>query len=265
MIRSAGTFDFGGVPVALDSARRRFRQLCRQRYGAFATAAPALWRVGYRVVGDEVPTPELLSDGRREPLRSRRDGSRLELACETFTLELDASRGRARITGPLATYPVDRLIQALWYETRARGLMIHAAALAEPGRGWIFSGPSGAGTSTLAGLFPERALCDEFVALSLDGPRPRLGALPFWTSRRGSAALAGIYLLRHGRRDRRRRLGTGEAFARLRREVVWPTFDRDALGRAFATLCELIETVPAWELAFRPRREVWRVIREEAA
>ena len=142
--------------------------------------------------------------------------------------------------------------------------MIHAAALAEGDRGWVFSGPSGSGKSTLAGLFPERALCDEFVALSLDGDRPRLGALPFWTSRRGVAELAGIFLLRHGERDRRRRLGAGEAFARLRREVVWPTFDQSHLGRAFDTLCRLIEAVPVWELAFRPRREVWSTIDRRA-
>ena len=198
-------------------------------------------------------------------MRSRRDGMRLRLASETFTMELDACHRRVELTGPLATYPLDRLIQTLWYESHRQGLMIHAAALAEGGRGWIFSGPSGVGKSTLAGLFPEHALCDEFVALTLDGASPRLGSLPFWTSRRGNAELAGIHLLRHGCRDHRRRLDTGEAFARLRREVVWPTFDPDALNRAFTTLCQLIESVPVWELAFRPGREVWRVIQSEAA
>ncbi len=262
---TAGTFDFGGVPVSLASSSRHFRHLCRQRYGAFATAEPPAWRAAYRVVGDRVPSPEYLHDARRHPMRSRRDGSRLRLASKTFEMELDAARGAVALSGPLATYPLDRLIQALWDETRPRGLMIHAAALAEGRRGWIASGPSGSGKSTLAGLFPERALCDEFVTVSLDGPRPRLGALPFWTSRRGSAEIAGIYLLRHGRRDHRRRLGAGEAFGRLRKEVVWPTFDPNALSRAFATLCELIEAVPVWELAFRPRREVWRVIKQTAA
>ncbi len=180
-------------------------------------------------------------------------------------MEIDASRRRIDLVGPPATYPLDRLIQALWYESHEHGLMLHAAALADGDRGWIFSGPSGVGKSTLAGLFPERALCDEFVALSLDGRVPRLGALPFWHSRRGSANLVGIYLLRHGENDHRRRLDPGEAFARLRREVVWPTFDTGALNRAFATLFRLIESVPVWELAFRPGREVWRVILGEAA
>lgn len=194
-------------------------------------------------------------------MSSRRDGARLQLASETFEIEIDASRRRIELIGPLATYPLDRLIQTLWYESHESGLMIHAAALADGDRGWIFSGPSGVGKSTLAGLFPEYALCDEFVALSLDGSVPRLGSLPFWHSRRGSAELSGIHLLRHGQRDRRRRLEAGEAFARLRREIVWPTFDGAVLNRAFDSLCRLIELVPVWELAFRPGREVWNVIR----
>ncbi len=262
---SAGTFDFGGVPVSLASANRRFRHLCHQRYGAFATDAAPAWRAVYQVRDARTPCPHFLHDARRHPMRSRRDGSRLRLASETFTMELDACRRSVELAGPLATYPLDRLIQTLWYESHCHGLMIHAAALAEGDRGWIFSGPSGAGKSTLASLFPEHALCDEFVALSLDGAAPRLGSLPFWTSRRGSAELAGIHLLRHGRRDHRRRLGAGEAFARLRREVVWPTFDPDALSRAFASLCQLVEAVPVWELAFRPGREVWKVIQGESA
>ncbi len=262
---TAATFDFGGVPVSLASSSRRFRHLCRQRYGAFATPAAPVWHAAYRVLDDRTPCPWFLHEARRQPLRSRRHGPRLRLASDTFEIELDSSAGSARLAGPLATYPVDRLIQTLWYESQPRGLMIHAAALAEGRRGWIFSGPSGTGKSTLASLFPERALCDEFVALTLGDAGPRLAALPFWASRRGGAALAGIHLLRHGDRDRRRRLGAGEAFARLRREVVWPTFDPGHLRRAFDTLCDLVEAVPVWELAFRPHRAVWSEIRREAA
>ena len=167
------------------------------------------------------------------------------------------------MAGPLATYPIDRLIQVLAYETAHHGLVIHGAALAEGDHGWLASGPSGCGKSTLAGLFPERALCDEFAALELDDRIPRLAALPFWQSRRGSATLCGIYLLQHGATDRRRRLRGGEAFARLRREVLWPTWDSAAMVRAFDTLGEALDRVPIWELAFRPHRDVWQVIRRE--
>ena len=142
---------------------------------------------------------------------------------------------------------------------------MHAAALAEGDRGYALSGPSGCGKSTLAALFPRRALCDEFVAVTLDGPLPRLAALPFWQSRRGGARLAGLYFLRHGRVHRRRRLAPAEALARLRRQIVWPTFDEEALRRAFEAFPALAAAVPVWELAFRPGAEVWDVIDRDAA
>lgn len=262
---AAGCFDFGGIAVSLASASRPWRVLARERYGQFTTDAPPVWRAVYEVTDPQLPEPRFLCDSRREPMRSRRDGARLHLETGTFDMELDHTAGTVALAGPLATYPIDRLIQTLWYETWDRGLIVHAAALAEGRSGWLMSGPSGAGKSTLAALFPERALCDEFVAVRLPSEEApaRLGALPFWRSHRGGADLEGIYMLRHGRRDRRRRLGAGEAFARLRREVVWPTFDGEALRRAFDSLFELLASVPVWELAFRPRTDVWDVICRE--
>lgn len=257
-------FDFGGTAVAVESDSPAFLELVRQRYAAFATGDPPRRRLVHRLAGGRTPSPERLFEGRQEPLRSRREGDRLSAWSPSFRLDLDAGQKTARLTGPLATFPVDRFIQILVYETSQRVLIVHGAALADAGRAWLAGGPSGSGKSTLAGLLPEYALCDEFTALDLDGGRPRLAALPFWRARRGSGRLSGIYLLRHGERDRRRRLRGGEAFARLRREILWPTFDPGALERAFEALGELIQAVPVWELDFRPHRDVWRLIRREA-
>lgn len=178
---------------------------------------------------------------------------------------LDRNTGNVDLSGPLAIYPVDRLIHTLCYEATESGLIVHAAALVQGDRGFLMSGPSGSGKSTLAALFPDRALCDEFVAVTLGEPSPRLSALPFWKSRRGGAAIRGIYILQHGPENRRRRLEPGEAISRLRREVVWPTFDEEILRRAFETLFELVAIVPVWELAFRPSIDVWNLIEREEA
>lgn len=271
-------YDFGGIPVALSCTSRALGQLLDLRYRPFATAKPAVWRIAYRVNDETPPSPHELADGRKQPLTARRDGTLLRLTAETFRLELDLGTRTGRLDGPLATYPIDHMIQALWYATWRRGLILHGAALVDGDRGWLASGPSGVGKSTLASLFPEQALCDELTAVHLDAVHlnddpdnylgdgtPRLGALPFWHSRPGSATLHGIYLLRHGTLDQRRRLGPSEAFARLRPEVIWPTFDPPAMGRAFEALADLIERVPIWELSFRPTRAVWPVLSQEAA
>ncbi len=259
----AGCFDFGEVAVAVGSESRDWVRLVRQRYDSFATGQAPELRITYSVDDPRPPTPDFLYAARQQPLRARRRGSRLLAAGASFKMELDRRRGAARLTGRLATYPVDHLIQALWYETHDSGLIFHAAALAGDGAGWLLSGPSGSGKSTLAGLFPKHAMCDELAAVRLEGGSPRLTALPFWTGRKGSVPLAAIYLLRHDRRHRRRRLSPGEAVRRLRRQVVWPTFDPDALRRAFTALFDLLGQVPVWELGFRPEPEVWHVLARE--
>jgi len=258
-------FDFAGEAVSFASDDRGLTRLVRQRYGAFTTDRRARWRVEYRVTGSRSPSPSFIHSARQHPSRSKRDGHRLRLETPTFSMVLDRNTGDIGLSGPLATYPVDRLIHTLFYESRRRGLILHAAALAEGDRGYVMSGPSGSGKSTLAALFPQRALCDEFVAVNLDGTAPRLASLPFWQSRRGSAIVRGIYFLRNGRANRRRRLAPAEALARLRREVAWPTFDEDALRRAFEAFSTLVTAVPVWELAFRPSVEVWEVIDREQA
>ena len=259
----ASCFDFGGVAVSVACDNHRFMSLAGQRYGAFATEAKPDWRIVYRLTSGEAPSPRFIQAARQQPLRARREGSLLRLSTPTFRLELDRASGAAELSGPLATYPVDRMIQTLWYESRSRGLILHGAALAENGRGWLASGPSGSGKSTLAGLFPDKALCDEFAAVSLDRRGPRLSAMPFWKGRQGSAPLESIYLLRHGSADSRRRLSNREAFARLRREVRWPTSDGEAMQRALDSLTEILGSVPIWELSFRPTPEVWRILSKE--
>ena len=253
-------FDFGGTAVSIASDNHTFTCLVRERYKAFATSARPKWQVCYQVASNDTPAPEFICAARQHSPRSQRRGQRIHLETPTFEMVLDRHTGSVSLSGPLATYPIDRLIETLCYETIERSLILHAAALADGDRGFLMSGPSGCGKSTIAALFPDRALCDEFVAVTLDAPSPRLAALPFWKSRRGSATLRGIYLLEHGPANRRRKLTPGEALGRLRREVVWPTFDDEVLRRAFETLFELVSTVPVWELAFRPSVDVWQVI-----
>ena len=261
-------FDFGGIPVALTSASADWSDLLRPRYEPFACDRPPRYRIAYSVDDPRPPSPELLHDARQRPVEVHRQGSRLTVDGAAFRIELDRETGSGKMSGPLATYPIDFLVQTLWYELVTDGLIFHAAALADDRRGWLLCGPSGAGKSTLAGLFPERALCDELAGVRAGsgcaGGAPAVTALPFWSGRRGTEPLAGIYLLRHDRRNHRRRLDARTACERLRRQVVWPASDETALRRAFAAFFDLLERVPVWELGFRPETTVWSVIAQEA-
>jgi hypothetical protein len=253
-------FDFGGVAVALSSRNRRFMSLVRQRYGSFSTGQSPALRVEYRVNGLQPPHPDAIHAARQRPLEASRRGSCYTLDGGTFRGEWNQAAGEMEIRGPLATYPIDRLIEAMVYAVEDQVLILHAAALVFSGRGFVCSGPSGSGKSTLAALFPDEALCDEHVVVRLEGNGARLSSLPFWTGRPGTTTLEAIYLLEHASEHRRRRLSVSEAAVRLRPQVIWPAVGRDSFRRAFDTFCGVIEGVPVWELGFLPDTSVRRVM-----
>jgi len=260
----APVFDFGGVAMAFSCRDERFMSLVRERYGAFSTQQPPALRISYLVDGERAPHPRAIHAARQHPLGACRSGKHYALDGGTFRGEWDRAAGKMEIRGPLATYPVDRLIEEVVYAVKDRVVILHAAALVFAGRGFICSGPSGSGKSTLADLFPDNALCDEHVAVRLDGEVDLVSSLPFWRGRRGTTPLEAIYLLEHATKNRRRRLSVCEAATRLRRQVIWPTFEPDNLRKAFDTFFAVIERVPVWELGFRPEKAVRSVLTGEA-
>jgi len=264
VIDRAPVFDFGGVAVAFSCRNESFMGLVGERYGAFSTRQPPVLQVSYQVEGEHAPHPRAIHAARQYPLGARRRGKKLALDGGTFGGEWDEAAGMVEIRGPLATYPVDRLIEAMVYAVKDRVLILHAAALDFGGRGFICSGPSGSGKSTLADLFPDNTLCDEHVAVRIDGPGALLSSLPFWRGRRGTTPLEAIYLLHHARENRRRRLSVRDAAKLLRPQIIWPIFGNDTLRRAFDAFSLLVQRVPVWELGFRPEKAVRRMLIGEA-
>ncbi|MEM9556088.1 MAG: hypothetical protein AAGC60_17660 [Acidobacteriota bacterium] len=274
------TLDFGGLAVQVESSDKAWRQLAAERWRGFSMGTERGWtrkrpslRVVYRVVDRRTPSPRALEAARRAPLRTD-PAAPTEIVGVGFRGRFEPRPGvDLEVEGIRALAPLDRLLQLLWTRHR-RGLILHGAALVEPGgardhgdrRGWLCTGPSGVGKSTLAGLFPHHALCDELTAVRVEqGDVPRIDSLPFWRGRPGSAPLAGIHLLRHGASHRRHRLSPRQALAALRTEVSWPVPDRDAVERALDALTRLVRAVPVWRLEFRPDRDVWHELTREAA
>lgn len=258
--------ELGRLRVAFSSEDPAWLDLARERLRAVSVSGAPDLEVEYRVVDRRRPDPQALFEARRRPLAARRRrGEALDLEGAGFRGSLDLAAGVASLEGPMATYPLDFLLQALWYEGHPRGLIVHGVALARGVDASLCAGPSGSGKSTLCGLFPERALSDEQTGVRLGGSAPRVDAFPDWPGQGGSAELSAICLLRHGAHHRRRRLAPSAALAELTTQVFWPTFDGRAVARTFETLCDLVEEVPIYRLHFRPDREVWRTLWGEGA
>jgi hypothetical protein len=254
-------FDFGGVVVAFESASRPWRQALAARFGGFETNdAPA-----FRILQRTTPTA---SDAAAGPwpaaLTAGPAPGRFEMRGAGFVATVDLAGAAAEIRGPAAAYPVDILLPELLPLLAPTGLVLHCALLSDGARAWVCSGPSGCGKSTLASLLPERALCDELALVAATGGAFSARALPFWDARPGGAPLAAVVLLRHGDAHRLRPMPAERAFGALAREIRWPGGDHTALARAFSTLGDLVEQVPAFELEFLPRADVWNAIAEAA-
>ncbi len=215
----------------------------------------------------EATRPAVAADMEREreqPARASWANGRLTLEGNTYRAEADFETRRASLIGPPNAYPVDGLLRWLLASLCEDGLLVHGTLLVDGRRAWLAAGPSGCGKSTLARLFPEYAASDELSAVRKAAGGGFIGfGLPFWSGKPLAARLEGIHLLRHGRRTERHRLGPGEAIRRLGPEVMWPGGSRDATDRRLATLGTLAETVPVWDLAFRPHRSVWAAICDE--
>ncbi len=230
------------------------------RYGPFLSRrAPAF--------GVHVRAGERYRPGRTPRPSATWNGGRFALASHPSRADGNVARRRVAFRagpGPALNPDLFRLLCSFLLMQKG-GVFLHASAVVDRGRAWVFSGPSGSGKTTIAGLAGDRAvLNDETIALR-PGPRGwQACATPFYGSGGPSMArvndrapLRGLCFLAKADRFAHRRLSPSEAVARAFPEVMLPKRDDRVAERLLATLAALAGTVPAWELAFAPDPALW--------
>jgi hypothetical protein len=193
-------------------------------------------------------------------------------------LHVDAARARGRLLvepfragspRPLA-YPLDDLLFQ-HHLARAGELVVHACGLVTSGAAVLFCGTSGAGKTTTARLWSRhargtRVLSDDRVVLTRRGRGHQAHGTPWHGEGRfaspASAPLRALFVIRHGRVSRVRRVAPAIAAARLFARSFPPPWDEVAVARTLAACARVAETTPAWELRFRPDRSAIRIVRE---
>ncbi len=259
----------GDWQLRLVCRSRRWRRAAAARFQGFTGNSPLRTQPSdentqeirsveaeYRVVGAK-PTADQLHRARAVPLSGHRQGQSLRLRGAGFEASIDLDEPRVVISGPLATYPLDLVLRAFMIEADD-ALVFHAAAVEHHGKAWLLTGPSGSGKSTFASLFPDRAVCDEMAAVRRRRDRLELVSLPFWNGRASVAPLEAVLYLRHGTSHQRRPLTHHEALERLRRQVLWPTWQADSVTHTLDQLADLIDSAPVHDLFFRPETSVWQ-------
>jgi hypothetical protein len=168
------------------------------------------------------------------------------------------------------------LYQAYWSAVQRKGLntlLIHSSAVIRNGKGYIFTGKSGSGKSTVTTLCAgSQVLNDEIALIDFSGEQAIVSDTPFNgffpTKVEGSAPLTAVMLLKQAPFHRLSRTASAESIKTLSREIIppmgletplSPTVYWDMLDYAK----KVSDAVPLYSMEFLPDPGFWECIDRE--
>ena len=255
----------GRSGLALVAEDRGWQAALAARYGAFLVDQPGPGWPVLALESSETPPPtrSLLADLAASTVDTVSDQGSLTLEHPRFRVAIDRRRRRGALRGPRHRFPVDAVVRHLLAEEPGT-LLVHGAVLVAGERAWVAAGDSGRGKTTLAGLLPECACCDELGLIEERDGGWQARSTPFWHGRPATGRLRAVHLLEHGASHRADRLAPAAAARELARQVVWPDWWPERVDAALERLARLVERVPVFRLRFRPDRDVLAVLEEAA-
>jgi hypothetical protein len=204
----------------------------------------------------------------REPVRGRAPLS---------ALVIDESRRRGRLFLPPGApfalhYPLDELLFQ-HHLARHGGMEVHACGLEWQGRALLFCGQSGAGKTTMAGLWrrrrpPAEVLSDDRMIVREHGGVPWAFGTPWHGSGRFASPrglpLGGIVFLAHGAQPVMAAMGATEAAAALFARAFPPPWEPTGIARVLGLCARVSGRVRCARLRFRPDASAVKAVMEWA-
>jgi hypothetical protein len=218
--------------------------------------------------------PDLLVEPRRVELRGqpwldvRAAGPSFRIRRVDFDGELDLASGTAALRCRPRTLSVDGFLRVCFSLAiiRKGGLMLHAASLVSRGRGHAFTGPSGAGKTTVCRLSgPRTVLTDETTIVRRNGRGFLVAGNPFpgELGRYGPNAsfpLASINLLVKDSAVGVTPLEADEAIRALLANTLLHARDSEMSALALDAACAIAGEVAVRRLCFAQDPSFWEVV-----
>ena len=271
-------FSIGGVALSLESRDPAIAVGRDRGYEPFLTQDPSEVALGLRhlverpqgigsLVFDSGGTWCLYRAGRRWII-TLADAQRGADPYQLAVLESDFRRGDIYMEASRGTesseywplgYPFAEVLM-IHLLSLGRGVLLHACGVSDRGRGLLFAGASGAGKSTIAGLWEQHAgtkiLSDDRVILREKGGRIWAYGTPWHGDARLCSPeivpLEAVFFVRHGEENAAAPLQPGKAVSSLL-QTSFPTFwNREGMAFTLGFLDQLSRDVPCYELAFVP-------------
>lgn len=156
-------------------------------------------------------------------------------------------------------YPVDGLL--LYFLSSAGGdIMIHGSGVVCGGRGWVFTGRSGSGKTTMARIFDRAGDMvihdDRLILRKMDHGWVMHSTPVYRDDEPRSASLDHLWGIFHGRANVSTPVAGAEAAGMLLSNCIQQNWDKTAAARLVTAVEELVKEVPVSRLTFIPDSRV---------
>lgn len=168
----------------------------------------------------------------------------------------------SRETYPLA-YPLEELI-FIKLLSRRSSFILHSCAMGDGQNGYIFSGVSGAGKSTISKLIESggklRIMSDDRAIISRRGDSFIICGTPWHgtvtTCENLKSPLKKIFFIRHAKEHYAIRYDPVKTAAHLIARSFPPYWDEEGMARIIELCTDIATSVPCYELGFDPEKSI---------
>ncbi len=156
-------------------------------------------------------------------------------------------------------YPLDGLI--LYYLTVINNdIMIHASGVNYNGKGYLFSGVSGKGKSTMARLWADHqaiVIHDDRLIIRKSGYGYIMYNTPIYnTDQPLNSELSRIFIIEHGNENRLIRLKGASAVSHVMANCIQHTWGPAIVSVLLESVSEMCNLIPVYRLLFMPEKSV---------
>jgi hypothetical protein len=161
-------------------------------------------------------------------------------------------------TDPL-DYPLDSLI--LYYLTVINSdIMVHASGINHFGQGFLFSGTSGKGKTTMAKLWDKagaKVIHDDRLIIRKGNQGITMYNTPVYSNENPSEApLKKIFLIEHGDRNVITPVSGASAVSLFLSNCIQHNWNPEIIARLMGAVSIMCSVIPVFRLSFRPDRSV---------
>jgi hypothetical protein len=156
-------------------------------------------------------------------------------------------------------YPLDGLI--LYYLTVIYGdIMIHASGVNNAGHGYLFSGVSGKGKTTMAKLWEDsgaKVIHDDRLILRAAGDSYKMFNTPVYANDQPRESHVNkVFLIEHGLKNNMHPVRGAEAVSLVMSNCIQHNWSSDIIARLLESVSIMCNTIPIVRLSFQPNRNI---------